>query len=545
MGLYGGGVRLKEPANIAHGESNARVFGIDLQLVGFAFHLAWLYVLLYREFPFGAESFSAMGATTHSALSPFYLISAAALVLTLLPPLFSPLHAMRVFGKQRAIIAAGIVTAIGSFLYSAVALGGLQLIAFATVAGGVLTGIGSGVIATCWIRVFREKGAESILGSAPTVIAATLVLCITIPLTGIAQVGIISCLPIITCVFLVMHSPSREDAASVSRKSRPSRQRMLAGLMAAGIILFGIATGFLSCFNIEQSSFSYTFFLYLTATVALLIVCGISISKQGGGTFAVGFICPIAITACTLIMMSAFEGSNFAIAASSVSVIFLEMLLVVLIALCAQWQSLSAVRTFAAYRIAYAVIDFLARALTQYFLAHQESTLMLQSVGSTLFLGVELLVAACIAIMFVVSKAARTGSAAGDAPNDTSKTRPVALGANARASSAPSEPSASSNALDGRSAAEQAPLPEGRFKARLERFSREHDLSPREKDVTELLVKGFTAARIQEELHIAAGTVNYHTRNIYQKCGVHTKQDLISLFDSKTHQTADPEDSRS
>ena len=55
-------------------------------------------------------------------------------------------------------------------------------------------------------------------------------------------------------------------------------------------------------------------------------------------------------------------------------------------------------------------------------------------------------------------------------------------------------------------------------------------LSARELDVLRLLVHGYSSACIQKELYIAAGTVNYHTRNIYAKLGVHSKQEIIELY---------------
>ena len=60
--------------------------------------------------------------------------------------------------------------------------------------------------------------------------------------------------------------------------------------------------------------------------------------------------------------------------------------------------------------------------------------------------------------------------------------------------------------------------------------AKEFELSNREIDVLELLARGYSAARIQKELYIAAGTVNYHTRNIYAKLGVHSKQEVIDLI---------------
>ncbi|MBQ9954854.1 MAG: helix-turn-helix transcriptional regulator, partial [Eggerthellaceae bacterium] len=68
--------------------------------------------------------------------------------------------------------------------------------------------------------------------------------------------------------------------------------------------------------------------------------------------------------------------------------------------------------------------------------------------------------------------------------------------------------------------------------SKVDMFCREYGLSQRERDVFELLAKGYTSPRIQQELYIAAGTVNYHCRNIYAKLGVHSKQELITLFES-------------
>lgn len=63
--------------------------------------------------------------------------------------------------------------------------------------------------------------------------------------------------------------------------------------------------------------------------------------------------------------------------------------------------------------------------------------------------------------------------------------------------------------------------------------ARDFELSNREIDVLALLARGYSAARIQKELYIAAGTVNYHTRNIYGKLGVHSKQEVIDLMTSR------------
>lgn len=59
-------------------------------------------------------------------------------------------------------------------------------------------------------------------------------------------------------------------------------------------------------------------------------------------------------------------------------------------------------------------------------------------------------------------------------------------------------------------------------------------LTPRELDVLELLAKGRSMPYIEEALNISYSTVNSHTSKIYQKLGVHSKQELISFIENET-----------
>ena len=51
-------------------------------------------------------------------------------------------------------------------------------------------------------------------------------------------------------------------------------------------------------------------------------------------------------------------------------------------------------------------------------------------------------------------------------------------------------------------------------------------LSPREIDVFILLMAGNTTAQISDALFISTGAVRSHTSRIYDKFGVHTRQEL-------------------
>lgn len=57
-------------------------------------------------------------------------------------------------------------------------------------------------------------------------------------------------------------------------------------------------------------------------------------------------------------------------------------------------------------------------------------------------------------------------------------------------------------------------------------------LTKRESEIVALMVKGRDKQSIAEKLYISDGTVKVHTRNIYQKMGIHSKQELIDLVES-------------
>lgn len=56
-------------------------------------------------------------------------------------------------------------------------------------------------------------------------------------------------------------------------------------------------------------------------------------------------------------------------------------------------------------------------------------------------------------------------------------------------------------------------------------------LTKRESEIVALLVRGRDKQTIAEKLFISEGTVKVHTRNIYQKMGIHSRQELIDLVE--------------
>ena len=57
-----------------------------------------------------------------------------------------------------------------------------------------------------------------------------------------------------------------------------------------------------------------------------------------------------------------------------------------------------------------------------------------------------------------------------------------------------------------------------------------YDLTPREREIAELICQGLRNSRIAKVLHIRPGTVKTHTRNIYRKTRVESKIAMLLQF---------------
>ena len=69
------------------------------------------------------------------------------------------------------------------------------------------------------------------------------------------------------------------------------------------------------------------------------------------------------------------------------------------------------------------------------------------------------------------------------------------------------------------------------FRDRCRLVAEKHRLTPREAEIMTLFAKGRTSERIQEELVLSRGTVTTHLQHVYQKIGVHSKQELLDVIE--------------
>ena len=71
---------------------------------------------------------------------------------------------------------------------------------------------------------------------------------------------------------------------------------------------------------------------------------------------------------------------------------------------------------------------------------------------------------------------------------------------------------------------------EERLERAVYQFGKRYGLTQREEDVLALIAKGRTGTEIEQELFIARGTLKTHRRNIYAKCGVHSRYEMMALL---------------
>jgi DNA-binding CsgD family transcriptional regulator len=66
--------------------------------------------------------------------------------------------------------------------------------------------------------------------------------------------------------------------------------------------------------------------------------------------------------------------------------------------------------------------------------------------------------------------------------------------------------------------------------AAMKEFCLKFNISEREREIIQWILKGKSNKEIEEELYIALGTVKNHVYNIYQKLNVESRSQLINLF---------------
>lgn len=250
----------------------------------------------------------------------------------------------------------------------------------------------------------------------------------------------------------------------------------------------------------------FTLAFYAIIIVLLFASTPVFIFKNERRFFGSAWVLPMVLLVVILVPFSNLFAQNPVQVFVSVGEICFEVLLFTLMVVYAYFFKISPVSAYCVGRISMALPNVCGWLAGDYFIANglmEES----QQIGLVL----TLLGAESLAIIVLAALAISKGF---EEKYDS------AAGNDGDGADSPASPE---------KAAAPQPTMEELFRARCSSLKGAQGLSDREMDVLVLLAQGYSSPAIQEALHIAAGTVNSHTRNIYQKLNVHSKGEIIAL----------------
>lgn len=553
---------------------------------GVALLLAWIYLLFY------ANTAGIEAAAPISLMSSSYMISSLAMLAVTLVIAFSP----RIGITQLTAVPTKIVVPIGMAGGTLLLIvNGLEPHADSSmallVAGGILTGMFSGIMAQQWALAYSRVGLKTAICSFPMLVAVALgVSTLAMYLPQSTTLAVIVALPMASEILFhaVRHDVMPRYTLETESRDRPINFILL----LLPIFVCGFATGFLDYFS---SHSTYTFVFYALATFIPLIAASVFIVVANRDFITPSLVVPCCFLLALIVPFFTLFDATPTARFISIGELGTEVVLFIASIGFAEFFSLSALKTYALSR----TVTTLLNSVGWYVGGFCSNALngLGNSLASLTIVLVSIEVLSVVLIVSIVKAqkvepgddAADPGpgkmgaSAFGRSGQEALKTgsEPALIGCEAAGagkailaggaqakqpfpnSGAGADKNASRSGEDGEAGAgdfakrsrpaefaaststatsrpdhleadmhNSQSSPSNRFLARCAAVGKRYGLSNREVDVLALLARGFSSARIQRELFIAAGTVNYHTRNIYAKLGVHSKQEVIDLVAS-------------
>lgn len=477
---------------------------------GVALQFSWTYLLFY------ASTAGIEAAAPISLMSAGYMVSATLLSATVLVIAFAR------FVKPERLVSVPTKVGVAVIMSSSTVLfiiGDAYGISTAFFAGSVFTGISSGIMIQQWIYAYRRLGIKITVCSLPALMAMSICVCLTVMyLPKAVTLGMTALMPIISEI--MFHHVRLDLLPEYDIDYGPRNKPANFILLLLPISLYSLATGFLDFYS-SEGAYTYIFYALIAfVTMAVAILFALITSGQ---TVTQTVLLPLAFL--VVAGVPSVSLSPYVPAAQFISIGELgqEVVVFTIVTAFSEFFSLNGLKTFALAKTCLVVFNsfgwYAAQALegTLTTLGHSQLSLFV------LLAGVEAL---AVSMTIFVVKAQK------DVVRESAETEIV------QAISSASTSSSNEKANAHESVCKRAPEQLGTnaeangFDLRCQKASNTFGLSQREQDVFLLLARGFSNSRIQQELYIAQGTVNYHTRNIYAKLGVHSKQELIDLVAS-------------
>lgn len=413
-------------------------------------------------------------------------------------------------------ICAAVGTALIPFCFGSAALDiALTLLA------GLLTGVAIGFFNVAWCQAFVQRGNAidftlSVVTSSVIIYVLTN-LAYTPAVDPLVMLAISVAMPFMSAVGLSMKSPNEPSSERMVVPFEAIPRRSFLVQLCVGIFVISLADEFMRHYYLEGTDLSFyssqtnLLILVFKIIASIMTVTAIHRMRYEEFSFLYRASFMLALMAALLLPFAATAGTvGYAIANCGAFVFKLTVFLVSL-ELCA--QGAPAALIFCIVRGVWS-LDLLLG-----------STLYALNVGmpgtgidpGILTIGLVVLVALAYMVVF--------------SPDQDGGTLSL-LGPVRKAKPAPATPLA------------PAEDPTATLDTTCEQLAQAHGLSPREADVLKLLARGRTTTRIQAELGISMNTVNTHVRHVFQKLGIHSRQELLDIVETTPAQTPTPTDSQ-
>lgn len=533
-----------------------------LKLVGFGFYYAWIWVSYNSNvlvFP------SAASDLPPDTISLTYLVSTLALgVALVLLSLVRPLT-RRLVGSNLLLIAVAVVVGAATVgTYASSSLGAdanLYLIASAA-----LTGAGTSVIVLRFGVVYSKAPArEAAMYTAASFVFAAMIYFMAVGLPDPVGMVFTALLPVLAVVS-TLTNPEWSDEGEGGRPEGPVPLRRFFVRLLVAVAVFSVVVGVSRGFSVPHSSISSlnadgALIIFSTAVVAGVLFVVVGLLRRQFDVSRLYYPIIIAVAAGILVtplLGGTGFGSQFVTVAYNCFVLVIWCLL----AYVAYSSRLSPILVFGLGRGASAF------GTTFGWLAGLE-IVRSQGDGS---LSLEVISVAMVFALLVVSMLVLNDRLIGDALRPEERIRGDAAEVPAQGAGSAGEAAFADRrgAEDRRSAADGegawdggtgrsgasemgevgemggagASLADGSpggaaagerrsgpYRMRCDAVAEHYGLSPRERDVFDLLVRGRSIDYIAQNLTISFNTAKSHIRHIYVKADVHSRQELIDLID--------------
>lgn len=533
-----------------------------LKLVGFGFYYAWIWVSYNSNvlvFP------SAASDLPPDTISLTYLVSTLALgVALVLLSLVRPLT-RRLVGSNLLLIAVAVVVGAATVgTYASSSLGAdanLYLIVSAA-----LTGAGTSVIVLRFGVVYSKAPArEAAMYTAASFVFAAMIYFMAVGLPDPVGMVFTALLPVLAVVS-TLTNPEWSDEGEGGRPEGPVPLRRFFVRLLVAVAVFSVVVGVSRGFSVPHSSISSlnadgALIIFSTAVVAGVLFVVVGLLRRQFDVSRLYYPIIIAVAAGILVT-PLLGGTGFGSQFITVAYNCFVLVIWCLLAYVAYSSRLSSILVFGLGRGASAL------GTTFGWLAGLE-IVRSQGDGS---LSLEVVSVAMVFALLVVSMLVLNDRLIGDALRPEERIRGDAAEVPAQGAGSAGEAAFADRrgAEDRRSAADGegawdggtgrsgasemgevgemggagASLADGSpggaaagerrsgpYRMRCDAVAEHYGLSPRERDVFDLLVRGRSIDYIAQNLTISFNTAKSHIRHIYVKADVHSRQELIDLID--------------